>query len=142
MTVAFGLVAADDPQREEVEIGKFQGNWTITTLERGGKDLTKTPQFQSPDVVIEGDQFRTKGIEATLKLDPSQSPKALDFSYHKGPFAGQTIKAIYKLEGDTLTIIRANAEGDERPTEFSAPAETGKVLAVLKRGKAAGGNGQ
>lgn len=80
---------------------------------------------------------------AVFKLDASKSPKEVDFNesdakgkilpskefanfdwktnqptYKEGP--PHTIKAIYKIEGDTLTVAAGMGKNPPRPTEFKA----------------------
>jgi uncharacterized protein (TIGR03067 family) len=135
--LAFGLlVAGDEPKSKDAkkEAEKLRGTWTFSKMERDGRDLTD--QFGGVEVVFEAEKFSSPGIEAAFTLDPSKSPKAMDISYKEGPAAGQTIKAIYKLEGETLTICRALAKADDRPKEFAAPAGSGRFLFQFKRNKA------
>lgn len=134
--LASGLLAAGDgpkPEDAKAQAEKLRGTWTFTRMERDGQDLLA--QFGQAEVVFEADKFTSPGIQATFKLDPSQDPKAMDISYVEGPAAGQTVKAIYKLEGETLTICRARAEGFDRPKEFTAPAGSGRFLFEFKRTK-------
>ena len=118
------------PRRKRRNSG---GIWTFSKVERNGQDLTG--QFGQAEVEFDAEKFSTPGIEANFKLDPSKSPKAMDISYKEGPAAGQTIKAIYKLEGETLTICRAMAKEDDRPKEFAAPIVSGRMLFQFKRSK-------
>jgi uncharacterized protein (TIGR03067 family) len=122
--------SADDVKKE---VEKFQGSWTITKIERDGEDLSD--QIGGAEMEVKGEKYTAPNIAATFKLDPSKKPKAIDISYSEGPAAGQTVKGIYKLDGATLTICRALAEGSERPTEFAAPAGSGKMLFEFKRKK-------
>jgi uncharacterized protein (TIGR03067 family) len=129
-----GLIAAgDDPKPDDVkkELEKLQGTWTMTKIERAGEDLTD--QFGGGEAEIKDKELTAPNIAAGLKLDPSQSPKAIDLSYTKGPAAGHTVKGIYKLEDDTLTLCRALTQDGERPTEFTAGSGSGRMLFVFKR---------
>jgi uncharacterized protein (TIGR03067 family) len=127
------LVGGDAPKPEDVkaQAEKLRGTWKFTKMERDGRDLIG--QFGPVDVVFDAEKFASPGIEATFKLDPSQNPRAMDISYSEGPAAGQTVKAIYKLEGDTLTICRGRDHADERPKEFAAPAGSGRFLFQFTR---------
>jgi uncharacterized protein (TIGR03067 family) len=129
-----GLLITDDlPKPEDVkkEVEKFQGSWKFVKLERDGEDLTN--QLGDVEMEVKGEEYTAPNIAAKFKLDPSKTPKAIDLSYTEGPAAGHTLKGIYKLDGDTLTICRALAEEDKRPTEFAAPAGSGKMLFHFKR---------
>jgi len=129
------LVAADDPKPEDVkkEVAKFQGTWKITKIERDGEDLTD--EIGEAELEVKGEEYTAPTIAAKFKMDPSKKPKAIDISYTEGPSAGQTVKAIYKFEGDTFTMCRALTDAAPRPTEFAAPAGSGKMLIMLKNKK-------
>src|SRR5690349_1833001 len=111
------LFAGDDPKPDDpkAEAEKLRGTWTFSRMERDGRDMTD--QAAGVEVVFRADGFSSPGIETTFTLDPSKSPRAMDITYKEGPAAGQTIKAIYKLDGDTLTICRALGAKDDRPKE-------------------------
>jgi uncharacterized protein (TIGR03067 family) len=123
----------DDPKPEDVkkEFESLNGTWKITKMELEGKDLLAG--FGEAEAKFKDKELTSPGIAADLKLDPSKDPKAVDLSYTEGPSAGRTVKGIYKLEGDKLTICRALKQDGKRPTEFSAPAGSGKMLFEFKR---------
>ena len=70
--------------------------------------------------------------ESTTKIDPTKTPKTLDYSFTKGPVKGMTSLAIYELKDDTFTVSAAEP-GKDRPTELSSK---GNTLVVHKRKKA------
>ena len=67
--------------------------------------------------------------EGTYKIDAGKSPAEMDVS--AGP-TGNPLKAIFKVEGDTLTVALIDGGGD-RPTAFESPAGSRVILMVLKR---------
>jgi uncharacterized protein (TIGR03067 family) len=137
-TLAVSLFVGNDDAKAKEEVKKLQGTWTISTLLRDGEDLA--PQFGQIETVFKGNEYSTPNIKASFELDPSKKPKAIDISYKEGPAAGHTVKAIYKLDDDALSICRPlDPEGD-RPTEFAAPAGSGKMLLVFKRAKSGDGD--
>ena len=71
--------------------------------------------------------------ELTL-LDAKAKPAALDLKIAAGPDVGKVVKAIWKLEGDTLTVCTAEP-GKERPKEFKGAEGTGHTLLVFQRAK-------
>ena len=58
----------------------------------------------------------------------------MDIKGTDGPNKGKTIKTIYKLDGDTLTVCYELGDGD-RPTKFETKADTKQLLANYKREK-------
>ena len=58
----------------------------------------------------------------------------MDIKGTGGPNKDKTIKAIYKIDGDTMTICYALDAGD-RPTKFESKPDTKQFLAVYKREK-------
>ena len=60
-------------------------------------------------------------------IDPKADPKALD--------VGRGILAVYKIEGDTLTVCVAQNELKTRPTGFEMLKNSNTALYVFKRVK-------
>ena len=119
------------------ELTKFQGTWTFESVEAGGQKLP-ADQFKAMTVTFEGDKYSVKMgdlvIEAaTLKLDPSKSPKTLDSKVTDGPNKGKVILGIYEISGDTLKVC-FDEEGKKRPTEFKGVTGS-NTLVVHKRVK-------
>src|SRR6266542_3394396 len=69
-------------------------------------------------------------IRGTYRLDPTKSPKTVDWLDSVGEDAGKTIPAIYSLNGDRFTFCAAYT-GQERPTQFRT--KLGGVLRVSQR---------
>ena len=129
---------ADDKADAEKELKKFQGTWTFESVEAGGKKLP-ADQFKGMTVTFEGDKYSVKMGDrvveaATLKLDPSRSPKTLDATVTEGPNKGNVILGIYEIDGDTLKVC-FDPEGKKRPTEFKSPAGSENFVNVHKRVK-------
>jgi uncharacterized protein (TIGR03067 family) len=70
----------------------------------------------------------------SLTLDPSATPKSMVIKPTEGPLKGKALKAIYKLDGDNLTICY-DAEGKEAPKKFESTAENKFLLVEYKRKK-------
>ena len=126
--------------QEGTDAEKFQGTWTITVMEKRGE---KQPEEKLKDLraVIEGDSFRLKmgdqeGERATIKLDPSKTPKAIDLQpATPGRKETRPSRGIYELKDDTLKLCWRK-EGGERPTDFATKAgDRDLVLMILKREK-------
>ena len=80
-------------QDAKQELDQLKGEWTMLSRETNGKPSTNT----NWKLTIKSDQWKvtrptddmTVGLEATIKLDPSKNPKAIDLGDRPG---------IYKLE--------------------------------------------
>ena len=96
----------------------IQGTWTIESMIIGGREIA---EIKGTPVVIT-DKAMIISIEgmkqsSDYKLDDSKKPKHMDVT-SKGPGGVERpSKAIYKLEGDTLTICSAGAEVEEQKVE-------------------------
>jgi uncharacterized protein (TIGR03067 family) len=106
-----------------------------------GEEVPADPA-QSGELVVVDDEYRPKlgaTVEAsTFKIDATKSPKAIDFTYTNGFSKGKTIKGIYKIDGENLTICRGLSPEKDRPDEFAAPAGSELLLVVWKRSKTVG----
>ena len=111
------------------------GRWTVTKAELGGEDVFNIAKDLKLEI-LEGGKYTSKlgdGQEdGSLSLDPVTPPKRMDLKPISGPGKGKTIKAIYKLEGDTLTVCYADGP---RPTKFATKSGTTELLMVYKREK-------
>jgi uncharacterized protein (TIGR03067 family) len=113
------------------------GKWAVAKATIGGKDFTAA--FKTLELQIAADGAYTLKIngetdKGTVKADPTKTPKEMDILGKEGPNAGKTIKTIYKLDGDTLTVCYELGDGD-RPTAFESKAGTKQFLAEYKRAK-------
>ncbi len=112
---------------------KFIGWGTINRIGGFGVGGTSTtlvaPPAETQDSTV---------AEAYYALDSTSQPKALDID---GSGGGGPINAIYKLQGDRLTLCygfgeglgQGSIEGSPRPTKFAADEKTNTALVVLKR---------
>jgi len=133
--VAFGagLHGQDSP----ADLKKIQGTWMPI---KGTFDGVEAPAALLKDRlwVVNDDQLSelVKGRRenrATLRLDSSKKPAALDLGYSEGPARGQVGTGIYKFDGDSLTICIVVP--GERPAEFTCPPGSGRALIVFQRAK-------
>jgi uncharacterized protein (TIGR03067 family) len=96
--------------------------------------LFKELKFEIPESGKYKLDFGGQKDEGTFTVDPSKKPAEMDIKGVEGPNKGKTIKAIYKLDGDTVTICYGLGGGD-RPTKFETKDGTMQFLAVYKREK-------
>jgi len=143
--VAFscGAVAAT-PGEEAVkkELKSLRGTWTVVYSEQNGERRRDVEEVKKMRLTIKDDKWtleyhnnvKDKHV-ATLKLDPAQKPKAVDFKFSEGLVAGETMLSIYELEGDDLKFCLPG-ESRQRPKTFnSREGIAGQWLLVLKREK-------
>lgn len=128
--------AADPPKLTEAgakELKKFEGKWQIQKevtaddeRDRSG-DATAVVEFKGQKVFAEG-----KELGAVTALAPSTDPKCLDMKVDEGPAKGMVVEAIYKIDGDAMTISVFVGE-KKRPANFDKPKDAGAMLVTLKR---------
>src|SRR5713101_7826995 len=119
------LAAAFAPGAEEVkkELERFQGTWLLVGREYDGKVASEDDvKAIEGKLVLEGDKATytsrvdEAGRQVTFKLDPTAKPRTIEWTVTKGPAKGEKVLAIYKLEGDKLTVCAGTSE--RRPKEF------------------------
>jgi uncharacterized protein (TIGR03067 family) len=131
--------AADKPGQD---LRQFQGTWSVESIIRDG---VAVPDDQTQRLVLvvkdnermvkDGDEVKSK---ATFTVNVATSPKEMDITVSDGPLAGKTLRGIYELKDDTLTIC-LTLEGAGRPGDLTAKEGSGRLLQVYKKsdGKAA-----
>jgi uncharacterized protein (TIGR03067 family) len=136
----FALLVAAEPARDDaaVDLKKLQGTWRMDELEINGQQV---PEEKRKDtiLVIKDDKYiikiKDKTYETTFKLDPSKDPKEIDMFFPDGPNEPKVSKGIYRLDGDTFQLCRAQAPGEDRPRDFVTTADSGLFVVVWKRQK-------
>ena len=115
---------------------RLAGRWVMASLMINGENAPEE-QVVSARLRVEGNrytpQFEGKDISETFKIDADTKPRSIDFTYTDGPRKGETVKGIYKLEGDRYTMCRPLLAEAPRPTEFSSAPESGLVVVVWAR---------
>ena len=118
---------------------KYEGTWQVVSLVVDG-DKSDEQDARKITVVNEADGRWTLEVDGkviargTSEIDPTKKPKAIDLTETEGDDKGKTALGIYELGDDERKVCYAKA-GMERPADFSAPAGSGRILAVLKRVK-------
>lgn len=130
------LMGADKPEdAAKKDLEALQGDWKVEKAVRGGKDapaeVAAKLKLTFAGNKLSVDEGSARDEQATLTLDPSKTPAAVDFQPTRP--GKDVIKGIYKLDGDSLTLCWAK-EGD-RPTEFASKEGSETVLFELKRVK-------
>jgi uncharacterized protein (TIGR03067 family) len=105
---------ADDAKKGAADLKKLQGSWT-TPSGGGGDDVVYT--FKDDKLTVAAPS-RTYTITVTLD-DAAKPHKAMDMKIDQAPddAKGQTVAAIYKLDGDDKAQI-CFRPGGERPDKF------------------------
>jgi uncharacterized protein (TIGR03067 family) len=131
VVAALGRVSAQDRVAEE--FGKLQGGWTVTAAEQNGKPLDV---IKGGVLTVTERNFALKtaaGNEFTgeLRLNPTTSPKQLDFVHAGGTLVWE---GIYTADGDVfrLNYVEAGAR-DKRPTLFATSADSPGLVIVMRR---------
>jgi uncharacterized protein (TIGR03067 family) len=134
LALAVGLLLAADAPKDDKE--QLQGRWVMVSLELDGEKVPED-QVATGRLVVEGNRYTPTyaGVDypETFTLDPSVTPKEIDFTYTDGPRKGETVKGIYKLEGDQYVMCRALRSEDPRPKQFATESGSGLALVVWKR---------
>ena len=113
----------------------IEGKWTLISGEKDGQDVLDA-DLQQSTLEIVGNQHSVELGDDVLKgthtLDSDQNPMTIDATDSEGPFAGQTLLGIFKVEGDVFTVCFA-APGADRPTEFTTRNGKATILHQWKR---------
>jgi uncharacterized protein (TIGR03067 family) len=123
-------IVVDDAKSDQE---KMQGKWKIVHCEQSGQVTTVLADVED---TIDGAKWlrpKRRTDEYRLKLDPAKNPKWVDLSADR--LGDQTLKGIYLLDGDKLTICYAYDPDSPRPTEFKTMPGAIVYKYVLERVK-------
>lgn len=131
-------VAAADDDKAKQDLKLLAGTWKVTAGTVNGTDANKDEMEKfTLTVTAEGKwELKQDGkavLGGTVKLDPSKSPKTLDWTVLvEGEEKGK-LMAIYEVTKDTFKNCFVN-KGD-RPTKFESKEGTGVSYYVYQRVK-------
>jgi len=130
------LVVAEPTNEAKKELERLQGEWVMAALEVDGQQIPEE-KIRGTTLTIKGNKYtvtvKETKHEVTIQLDPAQKPKAIDMSFPDGTNLPKVGKGIYKLDGDTFMLCRAQSPEGARPTEFGTWPNTGYFLVTWKR---------
>ncbi len=125
------LFAADDKSANP------EGSYKVTGLTKGGMKPPGDPSELIEGVTIKGDKIKIKmfGEEkvATIKIDTKAKPATIDLTPDEGDKKGQTMKGIWKMEKNVLTIVLIEGKDEKRPENFDAKGEKEMMLELTKK---------
>jgi uncharacterized protein (TIGR03067 family) len=142
--LALALAAPADPPKEKElsaeakkELKKLEGKWKVAKLGVNGQERTLGPDDRELAAEIKDGKWIFTGVEKAeiVAIDPTTEPKCIDFKSVEKGRAGTVDEAIYKIDGDTLTIALYQGKGKQRPANFDTPKDAGTILVVLNRVK-------
>lgn len=122
----------DDPS----DLDRLQGSWEIVSLVEKGEPAKKA-ELETLVVVIDKDTFTTleKGeavVKYRIKLDPTKTPRAIDFTHLTGDAKDKTEPGIYVFEKDVLKLV-LDEDKKGRPTVFEGKETASYSVMVLKK---------
>lgn len=127
--LAIAVAAPAPKEGAKTDPGTFEGEWKIESYIQGSKPnenrIGTVFQIGDGKVVTVG-----KKEQVDYKLNPKADPPEIDLGTEK-----ETIRGIYKLDGDTLILCFPKGKGSERPAKFESPADSNIVVMTLKREK-------
>lgn len=113
------------------DLDRIQGEWKVKQLVIDGQALDEAT-IADARLKIKGDTFKLDAAgqneSGTLQFDAQANPKTLEVSMQ----SGDTIPAIYELNGATLKICYA-VNSAARPKEFKSSGGSDHVFVVYQR---------
>jgi uncharacterized protein (TIGR03067 family) len=103
------------------------GMWKPVSADLGGRPFPLATMLGW--LQLTEDSFAFAGDKGSYRILSTTTPAQLDIHATEGRHSGRVIPAIFKLEGDQLTVCYQLGTG-ERPTEFVSP--TGSEILLMR----------
>jgi uncharacterized protein (TIGR03067 family) len=135
------LLLAGQAAPDEID-GEWEGVGAPTSNVLDGK-LRDRWVVKAGLIIATSPRRPTIKSEWKYRLDPSTSPKQIDLMPQSGPNNGKTLKGIYKVEGDELTICHVLGRSKDfnqvqRPQAFDVKGNEAFVMLTFKRKSGSG----
>ena len=117
-------------------LAEFQGEWSMVSGIMNGQAMDQSA-VQWVRRITTGNEIAVCAgpqtlMRMTFTIDPSTSPKAIDYVNTAGSNKGKSQLGIYQFDGDQLTVC-VSSPGAVRPTAFTSEKGAGHTLTVWKR---------
>jgi uncharacterized protein (TIGR03067 family) len=137
-TLVMSQAWADDTEAARRDLSRLQSEWSMASGSRDGQKLPDN-MLRNSKRVCRGDETTVMVggqllMKAKFTLDPSKSPKTIDYRITGGPTAGKAQLGIYELDEETVKFC-FSSPGQARPTDFTTKAGDGRTFSVWKRDK-------
>jgi uncharacterized protein (TIGR03067 family) len=134
------LLGADTKDDARKDVEKLQGKWVVKSIERGGKAVDVDKDEHVPrSITFKGDKvtLAEKNGEhgGTAKVGREGKLGTLDLSPEDPGKQDHTVRTLYRLEGDTLTVCVNEGKLSERPKEIGAKEGSHCTVIVFTREK-------
>lgn len=133
-----GFTAEDKPAPLSAEAKKelelLQGRWMVKAMGRYGRKIDAADEKLLLEVT--DTKWTFTGIEKGnfVAFDGKANPKCFDLKSVEKGRDGAVDEAIYKIEGDTLTICLHQGKKKTRPTTFeTSPDAPDNILMIFER---------
>ena len=145
IAVLLALVAgspawAQDKDAVKKDLARLQGEWSMVSGSADGQPMPEDMRKQMKRVCKGDETITTMGgqtfLKARFNIDPSKSPKTIDYEMTDGVTRGRKQLGIYEVDGNTFKSCFGKP-GAERPTDFTSKPGEGRTFSVWKREKPA-----
>lgn len=106
------------------EMKALEGKWKVTVYHRFGRPEPMAEK-RGEGFILEGEDVQyfwggsNRGGKAQCMIDPTTSPKQIEFVFTVGQDRYKNRIGIYKLDGNKLEISLSDINGEKRPTAFT-----------------------
>ncbi len=139
LALSLGVAVQAGADAVERERKLYQGTWKVVAFVHDGKEVAESNANKLIFInkadgawIVEADGKEISSGKSDI--DPTQKLKTIDFMPTSGVFSGNEYLGIYELGKDTRKICFAE-KSKGRPTEFEAPAGSGRFLLKFERVK-------
>ena len=139
MGLALIAARAEDSDAVKKDRAALQGEWAMVSGTANGMPIPEAVVKTMKRICKDGEVTLMMGeqlmFKAKVKVDPSATPKTVDFEMIEGPNKGKKQLGIYEVDGDTFKSCFAAPDG-ERPKDFTSKEGDMRNSTVWKRVKA------
>lgn len=138
LTISFGYAQENDAVKKDT--AALQGEWSMVSGSADGQPMP-AQMLNQMKRICKGNEVTTTMagrtfFKAKITIDPSKTPKTIDYEMIEGFTKGKKQLGIYELDGDTFKSCFGKPDA-ERPTDFSSKPGDGRTVSVWKRERAA-----